>query len=50
MIEACPTCLAYFFSEIQATVEYYTKIFGLKLIETCTFGYHRHEDGGLCQN
>ena len=23
MIEACPTCLGYVFSEIQATVEYY---------------------------
>ena len=27
MIEACPTCLGYVFSEIQATVEYYTNIF-----------------------
>ena len=22
----------------------------LKLIETCKFEYHRHKDGGLCQN
>ena len=28
MVEACPTCLGYVFSEIQATVKYYTKIFG----------------------
>ena len=28
MIEACATCLGYVFSEIQATVKYYTKIFG----------------------
>ena len=26
MIEACPTCLGYVFSEIQATVKYYTNI------------------------
>ena len=26
MIEACLTCLGYVFSEIQATVEKYTKI------------------------
>ena len=26
MIEACPTCLGYMFSEIRATIEYYTNI------------------------
>ena len=25
MIKACPTCVGYVFSEIQATVKYYTK-------------------------
>ena len=35
MIEACPTCLGYVFSEIQATVEYYTKLLKLKLGLCC---------------
>ena len=35
MIEACPTCFRYVFSEIQATVEYYTKIFWLMQIDLC---------------
>ena len=29
MIEACPTCLGYVFSEIQAPVKYYTQDFWL---------------------
>ena len=33
MIEACPTCLGYVFWEIQATVEYYTKIFTVAYVD-----------------
>ena len=33
MIEACPTCLGYVFSEIQATVEYNNQAFWLIKID-----------------
>ena len=40
MIEPCPTCLGYVFSEIQATVEYYRKTVGLcRWICVLTYNY-----------